>query len=69
MIELTDIRSAFQMDMDPLTWYIRSFINQEVFLVTDIAFLTGHSVARYIRSLAPLTPLTRFAALHFAMLA
>ena len=31
-----------------------------------IAFLTGHSVARYIRSLAPLTP---SAALHFATLA
>ena len=34
-----------------------------------IAFLTGHSVTRYVRSLAPLTPLTRSAALNFAMLA
>jgi len=33
------------------------------------AFLTGHFVARYVRSLAPLTPLIRSAALHFAMLA
>ena len=29
----------------------------------------GHSVARYVRSLAPLTPLTRSAALRFATLA
>ena len=29
----------------------------------------GHSVARYVRSLAPLTPLTRSAVLRFAMLA
>ena len=35
----------------------------------SIAFLTGHSVARYVRSLAPLSPLTRSAALCFATLA
>ena len=34
-----------------------------------IAFLTGHSVARYVRSLAPLTPLTHSAALRFSTLA
>ena len=35
------------------------------------SFLMGHSVARYVRSLAPLTPLrsAHSAALHFAMLA
>ena len=32
-------------------------------------FLTGNSVARYVRLLAPLTPLTRSEALRFAMLA
>ena len=40
-----------------------------LFLVVTIAFLTGHSVARYVRSLAPLTSLTRSAALCFATLA
>ena len=40
-----------------------------LFLVVAIAFLTGHSVGRYVRSLAPLTPLTRSAALRFATLA
>ena len=34
-----------------------------------IAFLTGHSVARYVHSLALLTLLIRFTALHFAPLA
>ena len=34
-----------------------------------IAFLTGHSVASYVCSLAPLTLLTRSAALRFATLA
>ena len=34
-----------------------------------IAFLKGHLVARYVRSLAPLTPLTHSVALHFAPLA
>ena len=34
-----------------------------------IAFLTGHLVARYVCSLAPLTPLTRSAAFRFATLA
>ena len=34
-----------------------------------IAFLTGHSVARYVRSLAPLTPLSCSATLRFATLA
>ena len=34
-----------------------------------IAFLTGHSVARYVRSLTLLTPLTHSAALRFATLA
>ena len=34
-----------------------------------IAFLTGHSVARYVCSLAPLTPLTRYAALYLNTLA
>ena len=34
-----------------------------------IAFLTGHSVACYVRSLAPLTPLTRYAALYLTTLA
>ena len=38
-------------------------------LLVTIAFLTGHSVARYVRELAPLTPLTRSAALRFATLA
>ena len=33
-----------------------------------IAFLKGHSVARYVLSLAPLTPLTHSAALRFATL-
>ena len=32
-------------------------------------FLTGHSVARYLRSLATLTPLTHYAAICFAPLA
>ena len=32
----------------------------------DNRVLKGHSVARYIRSLAPLTPLTRSTALRFA---
>ena len=40
-----------------------------LFLLVTIAFLKGHSVARYVRSLAPLTPLTRSAALRFATLA
>ena len=40
-----------------------------LFLLVTIAFLMGHSVARYVRSLAPLTPLTRSATLHFARLA
>ena len=40
-----------------------------LFLLMTIAFLTGHLVARYVRSLAPLTPLTCSAALHFATLA
>ena len=36
----------------------------------DNRVLKGHhSVARYVRSLAPLTPLTRSAALRFATLA
>ena len=43
--------------------------NKGLFLVKAIAFLTGHSVARYIRLLTPLIPLTRFTALHFATLA
>ena len=38
-------------------------------MMMAIAFLTGHSVARYVCSLALLTPLTRFAALHCALLA
>ena len=33
------------------------------------AFWKGHSVARYVHSLAPLTPLSRSAVLRFAMLA
>ena len=37
-----------------------------LFLVVTIAFWKRHSVARYVCSLAPLTPLTRSAALHFA---
>ena len=40
-----------------------------LFLLGTIAFWTGHSVGRYVRSLAPLTPLTRSAALRFATLA
>merc|ERR1712168_840805 len=47
----------------------RYLFSMGLFLVVTIAFLTGHSVARYIRSLAPLTPLTRSAALRFATLA
>ena len=39
-----------------------------LFLFVTIAILTGHSVARYICVLAPLTPLTHFAALQFATL-
>ena len=35
----------------------------------DNRVLTGHSVARYVRSLAPLTSLTRSAALRIAKLA
>jgi len=37
-----------------------------MFLLVTIAFWKGHSVARYVGSLAPLTPLTRSAALCFA---
>ena len=33
-----------------------------------VAFLAGHAVARYVRSLAPRTPLTRYAALCYAAL-
>ena len=40
-------------------------IAKSLFLLVIIAFLTGHSVARYVRSLAPLT---RSAALHSAPL-
>ena len=39
------------------------------FYSKTIAFLTGHLVARYIRSLAPLTPLTHSAVLCLAPLA
>ena len=38
------------------------------FIVVTIAFLTGLSVARSVRSPAPLTPLPRSAALRFATL-
>ena len=40
------------------------FSSKGLFLLVTIAFLTGHSVARYVCSLAPLTPLTRSAALR-----
>ena len=40
-----------------------------LFLLLTIAFFSGHSIARHIRSLALLTQLTRSAALHFATLA
>jgi len=47
----------------------RYLFSMGLFLLVTIAFWTGHSVARYVRSLAPLTPLTRSAALRFATLA
>merc|ERR1712168_399534 len=47
----------------------RYLFSMGLLLVVTIAFLTGHSVTRYVRSLAPLTPLTRSAALRFATLA
>merc|ERR1712168_1620344 len=47
----------------------RYLFSMGLFLVVTIAFLKGHSVARYVRSLAPLTSLTRSAALRFATLA
>ena len=55
----------------PLVYYLdqKSSSTLSLFLLVTIAFLTGHSVARYVRSLAPLTPLTRSAALRFATLA
>ena len=37
-------------------------------LLVTTAFLTGHSVALYVRSFAPLSPLTRSAVLRFATL-
>ena len=49
-----------------LNFFLR---NKGLFLLVTIAFWKGHSVARYVRSLAPLTPLTRSAALRFATLA
>ena len=48
---------------------IRVRKREGLFLLVTIAFLMGHSVARYICSLAPLTPLPRSAELRFAMLA
>ena len=39
---------------------------KSAFLVRDNRVLTGYSVARFVRSLAPLTPLTLSAALSFA---
>ena len=39
-------------------------LSKGLFLVVTITFLTGHSVARYVCSLAPLTPLTRSASLR-----
>ena len=38
-------------------------------LLAYLALLTGHSVTHFVRLLAPLTPLTRYAALRFATLA
>ena len=43
--------------------------SKSLFLLVTIVFLTGHKVARYVRSLAPLTPLTRSAALRLPTLA
>ena len=40
-----------------------------LFLLVTIAFLKGHSVAHYVRSLALLTPLTCSATLRSALLA
>ena len=40
-----------------------------LFLLVTIAFRKGHLVARYVRSLAPLTPFIHSAALRFAMIA
>ena len=40
------------------------FFRFQLWLLVPTAFLTGHSVARFVRSLAPLT---RFAGRHFAM--
>ena len=42
---------------------------KSVFLVTDNRVFTGHSIARCIRSPAPLNLLTRSTALHYAPLA
>ena len=53
-------------DVSPVAWMLS---NKKFFLSSTIVFLKGHSVARYVCSLAPLTPLTRSAALCFAMLA
>ena len=42
-------------------YYLRTEQQSGVrFLSQAFAFLTGHSVARYVRSPAPLTPLPRF---------
>ena len=46
-----------------------TLLSKMAFVVKTIAFLMGHSVACYVRSLAPLTLLTRSAALRLAMLA
>ena len=48
---------------------LSSILTLGLFLLVTIAFLKGHSVARYVRSLVPLTPLTRSTSLRFATLA
>ena len=45
---------------------ISFFMTMAALLVRDNRVLTGYSVARYVRSLAPLTPLTCYPALRFA---
>ena len=53
----------------PLYRMVLPLCHRERFLSKTIAFWKGHSVARYVCSLAPLTLLTRSAALCFATLA
>ena len=59
----------FKSNHDSLKRWDQNYEYKGLFLLATIAFWKGHSVARYVCSLAPLTPLNRSAALRFAMLA